>query len=59
MKTERFVLGSRIEAPAADVYAWHAWPETLELLLPPGEDVKIVERTGGIERDARVVLRIL
>ena len=58
MKTKLFVLRSRIHAPAAEVYAWHARPEALGLLLPPGGDVKIVETTGGIERGARVVLRM-
>jgi hypothetical protein len=58
MKTEIFVLRSRMEASAADVYAWHALPEALERLTPPGERVKIIERTGGIERGARVVLEV-
>jgi ligand-binding SRPBCC domain-containing protein len=57
VKTEIFIRRSRIEAPAAEVYAWHALPEALERLTPPGEHIEIVERTGGIERGARVVLR--
>jgi ligand-binding SRPBCC domain-containing protein len=57
MKTEIFIRRSRIEAPAAEVYAWHALPEALERLTPPGEHIEVIERTGGIERGARAVLR--
>jgi len=57
MKTEIFIHRSRIEAPAAAVYAWHALPDALERLTPPGEHIEVIERTGGIERGARVVLR--
>jgi ligand-binding SRPBCC domain-containing protein len=57
MKTEIFIHRSRIEAPAVDVYAWHALPEALERLTPPGEHIEVIERTGGIERGGRVVLR--
>jgi ligand-binding SRPBCC domain-containing protein len=57
MKTQLFVRRSRIEAPAAEVYNWHALPEALEQLTPPGVHIEVVERTGGIERGARVVLR--
>lgn len=57
MKTETFVKRSRIEASAADVYAWHAHPGALESLTPPGERVRVLEKSGGIERGARVVLQ--
>jgi ligand-binding SRPBCC domain-containing protein len=57
MKTEIFIRRSRIAASAAEVYAWHALPGALELLTPPGERVKVIERTGGIERGARVVIQ--
>jgi len=57
MKTQLFVHRSRIDAPAADVYAWHALPDALEKLTPHGEHVEVIERTGGIERGARVAMR--
>ena len=57
MKTEIFIRRSRIEAPAAEVYAWHALPDALKCLTPPGEHIEVIEKTGGIERGARVVLR--
>jgi len=57
MKTETFICRSRIAAPAAEVYAWHALPGALERLTPPGEQVRVIEKTDGIERGARVVLQ--
>ena len=40
MKTQIFVRRSRIEAPAEEVYAWHALPEALQKLTPPGKTSK-------------------
>jgi ligand-binding SRPBCC domain-containing protein len=57
MKTELFIHRSRIEAPAEKVYAWHDTPDALARLTPPGERMEVLEKTGGIERGARVVLR--
>ncbi len=57
MKTEIFLHRSRMEAAAAEVYAWHARPEALERLTPPGERIKLIEKTGGIERGARVTIQ--
>ena len=58
MKTETFVHRSRIAAPAADVYSWHALPDALERLTPPWEHAEVIEKAGGIERGARVVLLV-
>ncbi|HEX3372137.1 MAG TPA: SRPBCC family protein [Candidatus Acidoferrales bacterium] len=58
MKTETFVRRSEMEASAEDVYAWHASPGALEKLTPPGEPVKIISKSGGIERGARVELEV-
>jgi ligand-binding SRPBCC domain-containing protein len=57
MKTETFVRRSRIDAPAAKVYMWHSLPDTLERLTPPGEHVRVIEKSGGIERGGRVALQ--
>ena len=57
MKTETFIRRSRIAASAAEVYAWHALPGALGRLTPPGEHVRVIEKIGGIERGARVVLQ--
>src|SRR5579863_5436107 len=56
MKTETYIRRSRIGAPAEAVYAWHALPGALERLTPPWEHVKVLEKSGGIKRGARVVL---
>lgn len=56
MRTETYIRRSRIEAPAAEVYAWHALPDALEKLTLPGQYLKVVQRTGGLERGARVVI---
>lgn len=46
----------RIPAPAAKVFAWHEQPDAFSKLIPPGEPVKLLERTGGIMDGARTVL---
>jgi ligand-binding SRPBCC domain-containing protein len=58
MRTETYVRRSRIVAPAAEVYEWHGLPDALEQLTPPWEHAKVIEKTGGIERGARVVLQV-
>lgn len=58
VKTEVFSRRTRINAPAVEVFRWHARPGALERLTPPWEPVEVVERTGGIENGARVVLRV-
>src|SRR5512134_3414770 len=58
LSSELFVRRTRIAAPAADVFAWHARPGALERLTPPWERVEVLEKHGGIENGARVVLRM-
>ncbi len=57
MKTETFLRSTRYNVSSAELYAWHAQPDALEKLTPPAEHVKVLEKTGGIERGARVVLQ--
>jgi ligand-binding SRPBCC domain-containing protein len=45
-----------IDAPVAEVFAFHERDEALALLSPPFPPVKIT-RTGGMDIGARVVLR--
>jgi len=40
------------------VFRWHARPGALERLTPPWDRLQVVERTGGIENGARVVLEL-
>jgi uncharacterized protein (TIGR01777 family) len=53
-----FEQRTTINAPADEVFAWHARPGALERLLPPWVDVRVVERQGGLEAGGRVVLRV-
>lgn len=52
------VFRSRIEAPRAALYAWHARPTAFERLAPPGDSVRLVEDSGGIEDGARKVIEL-
>jgi ligand-binding SRPBCC domain-containing protein len=45
----KIVFRSRVPASAADVYRWHAQPETFARLQPPWGKAEVIERTGGIE----------
>ena len=59
MKSRDFVRRTRIEAPAAAVFQWHARPGALQRLSPPWETVDVLERSGdGITDGARVTLGI-
>jgi uncharacterized protein len=53
-----FVRRSRIDASADETYAWHERPGAFERLTPPWERVKVIERSGGIEDGARVLLEV-
>ena len=49
---------TRIESPVEAVWQWHVRPGAFERLTPPWEKVRVLERTGGIENGARVVLEV-
>jgi len=51
-----FEKRSRIHAPPSTVFAFHEQADALEKLLPPGEKARVIERRGGLETGARVVL---
>lgn len=54
-----FLRCTRIQAPAAEVYRWHARPGAFERLNPPWDPAIVESRSGGIEDEgARVVLRV-
>jgi len=54
MTTETFVYRSRIAAPAAAVFDWHARPGAFQRLTPPWERVEVISQSGGITDGARV-----
>jgi len=49
---------SRLPHDPARVFEWHTRPGALERLLPPWEDVRILDRTGALAEGTRVRLRI-
>ena len=53
-----FTKRTRINAPAAAVFAWHARPGAFERLTPPWERVQPLESSGGIEDGARRCFRV-
>jgi uncharacterized protein (TIGR01777 family) len=60
MPSSRAVVerSSRLPFPAEAAFAWHERPGAFERLTPPWEQVRVLERTGGIEDGARTVLRV-
>jgi len=56
--TTLFVQRSRLAASAAEVFEWHARPGAFERLTPPWEHVRVLEKHGGIENGARLVMQL-
>lgn len=53
-----FVYSSRIEAPAEEVFRWHAEPGALERLTPPWEAMEVLEPSQGIRDGDHGMLRV-
>jgi uncharacterized protein len=53
-----FVHRSRLDAPAEAVFAWHARPGAFERLVPPWQQVEVLERRGGIKDGGRLVFAL-
>ena len=53
-----FVARSRIDAPAEEVFRWHAEPAALDRLSPPWEPVEIIQPAPGIRAGDRGILRV-
>jgi uncharacterized protein len=47
-----------LDHPVERVFAWHREPGAFERLTPPWEDVRVREKSGGIEPGGRVVLEL-
>jgi uncharacterized protein (TIGR01777 family) len=59
MKRQVFRRRSRLDAPAEEVFLWHARPGAFERLNPPWDPAQVSSRTGGVEQEgSRVVLRV-
>jgi uncharacterized protein (TIGR01777 family) len=57
-RDQRVELATEIDAPAEAAFAWLAAPEALPRLIPPWEHACVVDRHGGVEEGARVILRV-
>ena len=53
-----FVAQSIINAPAEEVFRWHAEPGALERLTPPWEPLEVLQPAPGIRNGDRGVLRV-
>lgn len=58
MRKEIFIKCSRIHAPVETVFAWHSLPGALERLSPPWDPLQVIERSGGIQKGSRTVLKM-
>ncbi len=58
MKKHQFVYRSLINAPAEEVFRWHAQPGAFARYNPPWDPVELVSDTGGIEPGGRKVIRL-
>lgn len=54
----RFVASTFLPVPPQDVYAWHARPGAFERLVPPWDDIEVVESDHSIENGATLRMRI-
>jgi uncharacterized protein (TIGR01777 family) len=54
---ETFSLTTRIERPADEVFAWHERPGAFARLIPPFEEVEVIEASDHIRDGAKVKVR--
>ncbi len=53
-----FEKRTRISAPPESVFAFHERPDALELLTPDFANARVIEKTPGIKKGAKVVLEM-
>jgi hypothetical protein len=53
-----FVAQSIINAPAQEVFRWHAQPGALERLTPPWEPLEVLQHAPGVRDGDRGALRV-
>lgn len=53
-----FEKRTRIAAPPERVFAFHARPDALTLLLPPWERARVIEKTPGLQVGVRAVIAV-
>lgn len=55
---ETFTASVTLPVTAAQAFAWHERPGTLEVLSPPWERIRLASVTDGIRDGSRVTLRV-
>ncbi|MBA3312429.1 MAG: TIGR01777 family oxidoreductase [Planctomycetota bacterium] len=58
MVRREYIRRCELPVSAAEAFAWHARPGALQRLLPPWQNVKVLDSTGGIRDGDRVTLRL-
>jgi ligand-binding SRPBCC domain-containing protein len=53
----RYVKETRINAPPEVVFAFHESPGALQHLIPPWENMQVIESAGSLQLGSKVVLR--
>ncbi len=53
-----FEARSTISVPVSELFAWHQRPGAFERLVPPWERIRVIDKQGGIEDGARLVMEI-
>ena len=53
-----FEATTKMPVDAQSLYDWHARPGAFERLAPPWDNIEVVEKLGGIEDGARLVMKI-
>lgn len=56
MTKRNFIKRSLVQAPAAELFAWHESADAFSKLLPPFESVRVLCQSGGIKDGAEVKL---
>lgn len=55
---EKFSTRIRLDSPVEKVFEWYSRPGAFDRLNPPWKTVKVLERTGGIDKGARRVVEL-
>jgi uncharacterized protein (TIGR01777 family) len=55
---QQLVQRSPMPVSAGELFDWHARPGAFERLVPPWQDVRVVERTGGLEEGSRLHMQL-
>lgn len=58
MSLHHFERTLSVPVPVEALWQWHERPGAFERLTPPWDDVRVIERTGGLTDGSRVVLDV-